>query len=71
MGVVKNISYDRFPKQGDWLHKEVLVSFEYNSDRKIKGIIVREDMEEPGITLIMLEDKRIVIDTECQYYIVE
>lgn len=67
MGAHKNISYKRFPKQGDWLGLETKVCFHYNTDRYVKGTIIREDMEEPYITIILLEDGRVILAKECQY----
>lgn len=67
MGVVKTIGYDRFPKQGDTLKKRVKVCFNFETDRVIDGTIVRDDIEEPYVTLILLDDGRIVRSTECQY----
>ncbi len=68
MGVVENISYDRFPRQSKkYLGKEVDVCFNYNLYKTIKGVIVRDDEESPGLTIIRLEDGRYVLVTECQY----
>lgn len=67
MGVHPNVGFDKFPKQGDWLNKEVKVCFNYELRKEIKGVIVRDDMEEPHMTLIKLEDGRIVSTAECQY----
>lgn len=66
MGCVESISYDRFPKQGTYLNKKCKVCFFYG-DETISGIIVRDDMEQPFLTIIRLDDGRHVLSTECQY----
>jgi hypothetical protein len=67
MGVHKNISYDKYPKQSDNVGKSVLVCFCYNTNKYIDGVIVRDDREDPWTTLIKLIDDRYVNATECQY----
>ena len=65
MGCVKTIGYNKFPRQGNWLGKRVKVCFFYNSDKCIGGKIVREDYEEPFLTMLSLDDGRYVLATEC------
>lgn len=72
MGVVKNIRFDQFPKQcraSDFggVGTDVLVLFNYDTEHKIPGVIVRDDAEEPYVTIIKLLDGRYVLATECQY----
>lgn len=67
MGVVKNIDYENFPKQGSFYHKQVNVCFHYNSDRTIRGTVIRDDVDGPGYMIILLEDGRAVLATECQH----
>lgn len=67
MGVVANITIDKFPEQGAWLGKSCDVCFHYDSSRTIRGEIVRDDAEEPGLTIIKLSDGRYVLATECMY----
>lgn len=67
MGVHKNISFDKFPRQGSLLNKPVTVCFNYDTSRQIPGLVIREDVEEPGFTIIRLDDGRIVLSAECQY----
>lgn len=67
MGVVATIDADKFPRQGSHLGCEVKVCFNYDSSRIIRGRIIRDDMEEPFRTVIMLEDERVVLSIECQY----
>lgn len=70
MGVHPNVGVNKFPKQGDWLNKEAKVMFNFDSSTMLKGVIVRDDMEEPFLTLIKLEDGRVIRSTECQYSLV-
>lgn len=66
MGVHQNIDFDKFPEQYTSLNKEVDVTFNYSS-RTVKGRIVRDDNEPPGKTIILLNDGRYILSTECQY----
>lgn len=67
MGVVKGISYDKFPKQRESVGKEIDVCFNYNANKFLKAIIVRDDAVEPLVTIFMLEDGRFILSTECHY----
>jgi len=67
VGVHKNIGFDKFPKQGGALGLEAKVCFNYDPMKEITGVIVRDDVEEPGVTLIQLTDGRVILATECQY----
>jgi hypothetical protein len=67
MGVVKNVGFDRFPKQGVWLNRRTRVCFNYDTKNLIWGTIVRDDAEEPSLEIIALDDGRYVLSTECQH----
>lgn len=67
MGVVPNITADRFPKQATIAGRRVAVCFHYDTSRQTPGTIVRADAEAPGVTIIRLDDGRFVLDTECQW----
>lgn len=69
MGVVKNISFGSFPRQGDHLNKKAVVCFNYDTSKTIAGTIVRDDREYPFLTMIRLGDGRTVLASECQYSI--
>ena len=43
MGVVDNISADRWPKHGTFLGARVEVCFHYDTSRAIGGIVLRDD----------------------------
>ena len=67
MGWSPNVDYDRFPKQGHLVGKAVRVVFNFGT-REVKGTILRDDVEGPRpLTVIQLEDGRVVLSTECQY----
>ena len=69
MGVHPNVNPPdgRFPKQGSWLYGRVEVCFDYDTSRKVMGTVVRDDDEDPFVTLIALDDGPIVLATECQH----
>ena len=76
MGVIKNIGFDEMPKQGSHLGKRTKVCFNYKSDDYIYGTVIRDDVaariafngdELPGHTIILLDDGRALLTTECQY----
>ncbi len=67
MGVHKNIDYNRFPKQGNLLNKRCRVFFNYDLYNETWGTIVRDDIEEPNVLIIKLDDGRYVLATECQF----
>ena len=67
MGIEKNVGFDVFPKQGNLLSKAVEVCFDYYTARNLRGKIVRDDIEEPYLTIIELENGKYIMGTECQY----
>ena len=69
MGVIENIDIDRFPKQGSWLVAHVEVCFKFDTSRTIKGVVVRDDRQDPYRTIIKLGDGRYLLSTECQFQI--
>lgn len=77
MGVVNTIDYDHFPKQADEnykyprLGKRVKVCYKYDTARTHMGTIVRDDIEEPGETIIKLDNGRYIRAEECQYSILK
>lgn len=66
MGVAPNVGFDQFPKQGAFHGKRARVVFHYE-DRERWGTIVRDDNEAPFVTIIALDDGRVVLATECQF----
>lgn len=71
MGVVANITATTFPVQGTFKGKRAKVCFHYDTVNYIMGTIVRDDMQEPWITIIKLDDDRYVLTTECQYGLID
>jgi len=67
MGVVNNVSADKFPKQGRVLNQDVWVCFDYDTKKSFPGVCLRDDIEEPFETIFLLNDSRIVRAQECQY----
>lgn len=67
MGVVESIDCRRFPRQGDMLHRRVLVCFKYDTTSLIGGTVVREDVDEPYRTITRLDDGKFILWTEFQY----
>lgn len=67
MGLHKSISYDKFPRQGRLLGKQVKVAFHYQTKTLLNAVCVRDDVDEPYKTIFQLEDGRFVLATECQY----
>lgn len=62
-----NIAYDRIPAQSDWRGKRARVIFHYDHTSVLEGTIVRNDIEAPFTTIIMLDDGFPVLGVECQY----
>jgi len=67
MGIVTNITYDTFPKQHERKDQEVLVCFHYDTTRTIVGKVVRDDIEAPFEMIILLEDGRYILSSECMW----
>lgn len=67
MGIAKNISATEWPKQGDYLGRRCRVCFKYDTSQEVMGTIVRDDAEEPCLTIIRLDDGRVVLATECMF----
>ncbi|MEM6746777.1 MAG: hypothetical protein AAF608_05105 [Pseudomonadota bacterium] len=55
------------PIQGKLKGKRVAVMFDYDSSTTTTGVVLRDDITEPFLTLIQLEDGFVVRSTECQY----
>jgi len=70
MGVQKGISRFTFPAQGSHLAKKVKVCFNYDTSETIFGKIIRDDAVAPFLTIIELNDGRIVLATECQFSVI-
>jgi hypothetical protein len=66
MGAVKNITATTFPRQGAYQNQRTKVLFHYGGP-ELMGTIVRDDYEDPFVTIIKLDDGRYVLATECQY----
>jgi len=71
MGLVRNIGFDRFPEQGKYKGRTVRVCFEYDLSRTVDGVVIRDDAEFPGRTIIQLDDGRVVLASECQFQLLD
>ncbi len=75
MGCKNYMAWNKYPKQGSWLGKRVEVCFHYDKtpEHIFKGRIIREDMieETQGLTIILLDNGRVVTTLECQYSMIE
>jgi hypothetical protein len=67
MGVHANVGWNRFPKQGELLGKQVRVMFDHDATTETSAQCVRDDMESPFLTIFRLLDGRYVTSSECQY----
>lgn len=67
MGVHSNIALLGGPRQSDDVGRRVLICFNYDTNHRATGVIVRDDIEEPGRTIFKLDDGRYLLSTECQW----
>lgn len=67
MGTSPHVDAKKFPQQGSLLGRKVAVWFYYDTQRQIGGVVVRDDITEPVIGIIRLDDGRHVLMTECQF----
>ncbi len=67
MGVVEGIGINQFPKQHKWCGQRANVCFNYDTLNTIEGTIIRMDAEGPMQCIIMLDDGRAVLPSECQF----
>ena len=62
-----NVDFYNYPKQGEFCGMRVRVCFGFESEKLIEGFCLRNDAEQPFMTLIRLSDGRIVTGDECHY----
>lgn len=67
MGQHNAIDINNFPKQSTLLGEKVRICFHSDSSKKIEGVCVRDDIEDPFLTIFRLADDRYVLATECMY----
>ena len=67
MGVIPNITHEKFPQQSEYVGKKVELCFHYNTLEKVIATVVRDDKEEPGETIFLTLDGRIILSTECHW----
>lgn len=67
MGCINNITKFKFPNQSQFIGMKVDVCFHYDIKNNVRGLLVRDDREEPFVGIIKLDNGRYVLTTECQY----
>ena len=67
MGSSPHIDALKFPEQGSLFGRKVNVCFHRYTQRQIGGVVVRDDITEPFVGIIRLDDGRHVLMTECQF----
>jgi hypothetical protein len=67
MGEHPGISATGWPRQSERLGDHVKVCFHYNTAAPVDGRVVRDDLDDPWVTIIRLYDGRHVLSTECQW----
>jgi hypothetical protein len=70
MGYSNNTNRPWYPKQGAFLGRTVDVCFDCDTSCTVRGKVIRDDAEEPGLLLIRLDDGWVVRSVECQYSLV-
>ena len=69
----QRIDSEHFPKQGTHLNRLVEVTFNREAGWEqwtIGGKIVRDDVEGEYLTIILLDDGRVIMGTECTYHFI-
>ena len=60
MGFVRSVGADEFPEQDDSVGSRVVVF----QDTGLHGVVLRDDLEEPSVTLYELDDGRVITGDE-------
>lgn len=60
MGVVRNITFTKMPKQTGRLNSAVSICYHYNPECSHEGFIVRDDAEEPYVTIIYIPSLKLM-----------
>lgn len=67
MGCVNYINYTFYPEQATDLGRKVKVCYYFDSSKVHYGTIIRSDVSEPYLTIIKLDNGRVLLASECQY----
>lgn len=70
MGYVETIDYDNYPEQSKNIGRRVVVCYKYDTTKMHEGEIIRDDVGEPGETLIKLDNGRYLRAAECMFQFV-
>jgi len=68
MGNIPEITFDKYPEQGANVGRRVVVCYQYDTDNSHEGVCIRDDCSHPFTTIFQLDNKRVVLSTECQYH---
>jgi hypothetical protein len=71
MDMVESVDYDKFPLQHPDVGRLVKVFFHQNFSKWVYGVVVRDDLEYPHVTIIQLGNGKHVLGSECQYQSIE
>jgi hypothetical protein len=68
MSRFKYLGVDTYPDQDDaLLNKKVIVMLSFDSTKPLRGTVLRADAMPPNEVVIQLDDKRIVLGSECSF----
>lgn len=65
MGFSPHVAADRYPAQTPHVGARVEVRFSHGERRAVFGLVLRDDAEGDGRTVIRLDDGRVVLGAEC------
>lgn len=64
----KYLGVDEYPEQDvKLINKKVVVMLQFNSKIPLRGTVLRADAAPPNEVVIQLDDKRIVLGSECSF----
>jgi len=63
------VGWDEYPKQSSYVGAEIKVYFNDDFTLVTSGTVLRDDAEDPGNTIIQLNDGRVVLGSECNPHI--
>lgn len=68
MSRFKYLGVNTYPVQNNQLlNKKVVVMLGFESKRPLLGNVIRADAEPPNEVVILLDDQRVVLGSECSY----
>jgi hypothetical protein len=68
MSRFKYLGVDKYPDQDPaFINKKVVVMLGFESKRPARGTVIRADAMPPNEVVIQLDDKRVVLGSECSF----